>query len=129
MKYKVISFLTLLLIFLTDCTSNTLTITDKSLNNIYNVKPGTNIEIYLESNPTTGYDWEIIQFDSTIFSFNSELYIANSVTEKKIGSGGNKKYTFKAVKSGSAQLLFQYKRPFEIESASSKTFSVEIVVR
>lgn len=76
------------------------------------VKAGQKFIICLESNPTTGYDWEIAKpLDSNIVRF---VYSSYKPGRRKIlGGGGRRLWVFKAVGRGKTEVLFRYVRPWE----------------
>jgi len=78
-----------------------------------NVKVNGEIEIFLYSNPTTGYTWMDPKYDPEFLSLTGSQYIPYPVKEGICGSGGDQIYKFKALKSGETQILMEYKRPWE----------------
>jgi inhibitor of cysteine peptidase len=87
---------------------------------------GTKFVVVLESNPTTGYQWQLAQpADESVVELVSTEY------EKKgseIGSGGTDLWTFKAKGVGNTKLDFVYVRPWEKDAhpEEEKTFSVTV---
>ncbi len=75
---------------------------------------GTKIEILLDANPTTGYNWEYeIDGDSAVFV--SEDYKQRPGTEGMGGAGGTDTFVFEAVKPGRSEITFTYLRPWETD--------------
>ncbi|NIN66503.1 MAG: peptidase inhibitor I42 [Anaerolineae bacterium] len=81
----------------------------------------------LESNPTTGYGWEIAEIDQGILREASHEYEAES--SDLVGSGGHEIWRFDALAAGSTTLQLEYRRPWEEGVEPEKTFSVQVVVR
>ena len=93
---------------------------------IINTKKGENFLVVLDSNPTTGYSWEVdvdfnyIKLDDK--SFNSES------SEEIVGAGGNETFNFTALKSGETEITFSYLRPWEkdVEPVEKKVYNIVI---
>jgi predicted secreted protein len=84
------------------------------------------ILIALESNPTTGYRWQA-SFDTTTLELIEQIYeLGEYAKEGVVGAGGTELFRFKALKSGTAQITFDYQRPWEDESIDQKVFTVEV---
>ena len=88
---------------------------------------GKDITITLESNRTTGYEWQLaVPLKDGILAFAHSEYIPSSTD--LVGAGGKEKWTFKALKEGKTSLSFIYVRPWEkdVAPAAQKTFAVII---
>ncbi len=84
------------------------------------------ILIALESNITTGYSWQA-SFDSTALELVEQTYeLGEYAKEGMLGAGGTELYRFKALKSGTFQITFEYQRPWEDESIDQKTFTIDV---
>ena len=89
---------------------------------------GQKFYITLEANPTTGYKWQLATpMDQRVVKFMTSEYIA--VEPRRIGSGGDEIWTFKAVGAGSAKITLQYVRPWEesISPVKTSTFEIKVV--
>lgn len=75
------------------------------------IAPNRLFTVELQSNPTTGYEWELQIEPSGIVTQKSKEYLAHS--SGRIGTGGVTHWTFAARKKGSATLTFRYLRPWE----------------
>ena len=93
--------------------------------------PGQMLVIALESNPTTGYSWELIEGDSAVVQQVGEVEFSASAQEGEqlVGAGGTETFRFGAVDQGQTTLTLVYHRPWEKGVAPLETFSVEVVVR
>jgi inhibitor of cysteine peptidase len=90
------------------------------------VYDGDYIDVALNGNPTTGYDWYI---DSKLPPVLKKISGPNFKTwSERIGAGGKVTYRFKAVRKGGTRLRLVYKRSWE-KVPPIKTFSVNIFVR
>jgi len=93
---------------------------------IINTKKGDKFLVVLESNPTTGYSWEVnvdsnyVQLDDK--SFNSES------SEGMVGVGGNETFNFTALESGNTEITFSYLRSWEkdVEPVEKKVYNIII---
>jgi len=81
----------------------------------------------LDSNPTTGYDWDLVEVDSAILRQVGDVdYKPGSILT---GSGGVNTYTFEAVASGTTRLKLIYHRAWELNSPPLETFILDVVVK
>ena len=88
---------------------------------------GDTLLLSLESNPTTGYGWEIAEIDQSILREASHEYEVES--SDLVGSGGREIWRFDALAAGSTTLQLKYTRPWEEGVEPEKIFSVQVVVR
>lgn len=89
------------------------------------VKVGRKFIICLESNPTTGYKWEIAKpLDNSIVKFVYSSYKPGR--RKLLGGAGRELWVFKAVGRGKTEIWFKYVRPWEkgIPPIDKKIFKV-----
>lgn len=87
---------------------------------------GETLALSLESNPTTGYGWEIAELDQSILSETYHEYEADSPAIT--GSGGQEVWRFQAQRPGSTTLRLEYRRPWEEGVEPIQTFNVEVGV-
>ena len=81
--------------------------------------------IALDSNPTTGYNWEA-SYDENMLSLEKEEYNPDEKAPGLLGAGGTQYYRFQALKVGETEITVTYKRSWETESAEQKVFTVDI---
>lgn len=93
---------------------------------VVNVEVGDTVEIYLESNPTTGYQWAVDQLDQAILKQGESNFIAASVG---VGVVGHEVIRFKAVKKAKTFLRLVYRRSFERSVTPIKSFNLDIIVK
>jgi inhibitor of cysteine peptidase len=87
---------------------------------------GEGFTLRLEANETTGYSWRGNEsFDRAYLELTGSLYHPDQ--PQRPGSGGEQRYTFKALQAGTTRIKLIYKRSWEATS-SDKTmvFSVRI---
>jgi inhibitor of cysteine peptidase len=95
------------------------------------VKSGTVIEIILEGNPTTGYEWGVASFSTnSLRQIGEARYQPAEPADKRlrVGVGGRFIFKFKAAESGRGDLKLVYRRSWET-TACDKVYSVVIDVR
>lgn len=91
------------------------------------VAVGEEFVITMESNPTTGYRWELTQqVDQAIVELVDVDFQRRP--DGRIGEGGFDQFTFRAVGEGTAEIAFQYVRPWENDIAPARvaTFTVDV---
>lgn len=79
--------------------------------------------IVLESNPTTGYQWQV-DYDADYIESIDKKYLSGK--PEFVGSGGQDIFKFRALKSGMTEIKFSYLRSWEGESIEEKTYQVII---
>ncbi|MCE9647240.1 MAG: protease inhibitor I42 family protein [Chloroflexi bacterium] len=91
-----------------DSQKNNLVISDPAKN--LEATAGNEFKIVLDSNPGTGYHWELDEeLDGTIVQFVSNEYVADEPAMP--GSGGRDVWIFKAVKPGEVHITLSYYPP------------------
>lgn len=96
------------------------------------LRPAEALEISIASNPTTGYTWDIADFEgSEVLAVAGEpRYMSDPQKDPGIvGSGGSQIFSFKALKKGEAKLVFEYTRPWEKNTAPARKYTVRVIVR
>lgn len=99
------------------------------------ISPGNNIEttvgqqftVTLESNATTGYQWQLANpLNESIVKLVGSEYKAPQ--DGRIGQGGQEVWTFKAAGKGTTQISMKYVRSWEkdVPPAQTKTFTVTV---
>ena len=90
------------------------------------IESGDTLEIVLNANPTTGYQWKALPWDTEVIEqIDKPVYKSRS---EAIGSGGELTFYFKALSTGQTLLEFNYFRDFEKDVPPIKSFKVTIVV-
>lgn len=92
------------------------------------VKAGSEIMITLEGNPSTGYNWEAKDLDTSLLQPVGEPEFKSS-NPAAVGSGGTITLTFKSLKAGSTKLNLVYHRSWETDVAPLSTYTVTIVAK
>lgn len=85
--------------------------------------------ISLESNPTTGHDWNITECDYSILELvNTSYESAENQTLPVTGAGGSRDWTFKGLKDGETTLKLVYLRSWEGEDSAVNEYLLHITV-
>ena len=83
--------------------------------------------ITLPSNPTTGYDWEVIE-GKEILRGEKPIYIPDQNDKHLDGVGGKDQFWFTPEKPGDYKITLKYMRPWEGEEKAAATYSQTIHV-
>lgn len=87
---------------------------------------GDTLNVTLEGNPTTGYNWEAQSLDTTILKQVGQPTF--TPTSSAIGSGGQITLSFEAAGKGQTTLNLIYHRSFETGVAPLHTYQVTVQV-
>jgi inhibitor of cysteine peptidase len=94
------------------------------------VSEGKSVNVTLESNATTGYEWSVTSTDRT-FGYPTERYVSPS--SNAAGAPGKQKFTWKTKSplsmTGKHHVVLSYARSFEKNVKPAKTFKLTIDVR
>jgi len=86
-------------------------------------------DISLESNSTTGYEWNITECDYSILELvNASYESAEDRTAPVVGAGGSQKWTFKGLKDGETTLKLVYMRSWVGEDSAANKYHLHITV-
>ena len=89
---------------------------------------GETFEIVIDSNPTTGYHWELIgELDANVVQFVSRYYINDEPV--KPGSGGVDVWTFQAVSVGQVQIMLGSYPPSNDVTDPQQTVTFDVMVK
>ena len=88
------------------------------------------LEVTLESNPPTGYSWQVSEVDDAVLTQLGEPEFQQAPTEGEplVGAGGAETFRFAAT-TGETTLTLVYHRPWEEGVEPLETFTVQVVVR
>ena len=95
----------------------------------FELERGQILVVTLESNPSTGYKWELTEQDKSILLQLGEVEFKSSDTgdPPTVGAGGWEVFRFRAVNAGQMPLLFFYHRSWE-DAEPLSTFSIQVTV-
>ncbi len=92
---------------------------------------GQTVEVSLESNPTTGYRWEIAGNEgSVLLAEGPPRFEPGGVRGGPLaGAGGAEIFRFKAARSGEGTVVLAYRRPWEKGIAPIRIFSIRVKIK
>lgn len=95
------------------------------------VEEGLKFSVVLESNPTTGYQWELAKpLKGDVVALVGTAFEAKGGSEggegEKMGAPGEETWTFEALKPGEAEITLAYRRSWEKGAEKTVTFKVEV---
>lgn len=94
------------------------------------LRSGQTLEVVLASNPTTGYRWQLsLADDAPLQSQGPARYEQSPSPAGMVGVGGTETWTLRGVRAGSADLRFEYRRPFEPDLPAGQTAEFAVSVR
>jgi inhibitor of cysteine peptidase len=102
---------------------------DSSVGEEVEIAAGGSITVMLESNPTTGFKWELSGItDQTVLKQDGEAeYMPPEGT--MVGAGGHEKWTFLALKKGTSTISLEYSRPWEGGEKAERTYTLNATVK
>lgn len=125
-----LAFLLLLTLLFSSCSSsNEVQLDVGDSGSQIEVKKGQVLVISLESNPTTGYRWEVLKIDEAMLDQLGESEFISSESEGLVGAGGVETLRFKTVEVGTTYLELGYRRFWEEDVAPLMLYTLSIVVR
>ena len=93
------------------------------------VGAGEEFEVRLESNPSTGYAWQVSETtDPAIVTLTSATYVEGDATDpERVGASGTEVFVFRAGTEGAGVLRLEYARSFDDPIVPERV--VEFVIR
>lgn len=128
-KVKVSIFLitTIMLSFACSFSNKDIELTMQDSGKTIEVNNGEEVNIIIESNPTTGYIWDVESIDTAILQqVGDPIYTSDS---KLLGGGGAETYKFKAIATGQTTVSLIHHRSWEADVLPIDTFKVTIIVK
>lgn len=92
--------------------SQLLTLTKQDAGRTIQLGRGQRMVLELEDISTAGYRWEFTPPDGSVLSLEENEFLPHS----GIGGGGIRRFTYRAVNSGRAEILLRLKRSWEANS-------------
>ncbi len=80
--------------------------------------PNEQITVTLEGNATTGFGWELVEYDPAVVMLLGEPTYEEG-DEELVGAGGDWTWTLRAVAAGESPVRFVYHRSWEDEPPES----------
>jgi inhibitor of cysteine peptidase len=114
------------MVLLTACGSQKVEVSADMNGQTISLNKGDRLVLSLESNPTTGFDWELQNLDESVIKLVGEPdYKTDS---KLMGAAGVKTYTFEAQGSGKTSIKLVYHRSWETDVPPEKEFEIFVDV-
>lgn len=109
--------------------TGTVEVTAKNQGQTIQAEVGNLIRITLESNPSTGYNWELRDFDYDVAEFHSsDLVARDNGGNVLFGAPGDTVITLQAVKPGTQDITLVYRRQWEPPDQVAETFAFKLEV-
>jgi inhibitor of cysteine peptidase len=118
-------FMSVLSLLLTSCAGTT-SLSSSDNGKTITVHVGDEVDIALDSNPTTGFDWAIDKSNDSLLALKQSDYSASS---NAIGSGGTRTFKFVAKSAGTVDLQLKYWRSFEGDKSIIRRYAVTIQIQ
>ncbi len=118
-------FMSILALLLTSCTAST-SLSGSDNGKTIQVHVGDEVDIALDSNPTTGFQWAIDKSNGSLLALKQSDYSASS---NLIGSGGTQTFKFVAKSAGTVNLQLKYWRSFEGARSITRRYAVIIQIQ
>ena len=96
--------------------------TYKAQDDKISARTGDTFIVALEGNPTTGYQWELLEDDGKFRLVEKEY----AMPSPGVGAATTEHFVIEALEPGSTKLTFKYKRPWETEVLDTKTFELQV---
>lgn len=95
------------------------------------VKNGQTLAIALDSNPTTGYMWEVAEApnEQVLRQVGEIEYESDPHPKDMVGVGGVQTIRFDVVGAGRTALKMVYRRSWEKDEAPAEIFAIDVVAR
>lgn len=109
--------------------TGTIEVTAKDQNQVVRAAVGNLVRITLESNPSTGYNWELRDFDYGVADFyRSDVVARKNKGNVLFGAPADTVITIQAVKPGTQDITLVYRRQWEPPDQIEATFSFQLEV-
>ena len=89
---------------------------------------GNLVRITLESNPGTGYNWELRDFSDDVAAYYSSELVARQGGNVLFGAPADTVISLQAVKPGTQDIKLVYRRPWEAPDQIAAAFAVRLEV-
>jgi len=103
------------------------TLTNSDDGKAIGLEAGQMLAVRLDSNPSTGYSWQVGQVDEAVLKQQGEPQFIQPA-DAPPGAGGAQVFRFTASAAGQTTLVLVYKRPSDPNVAPVQTFTVQVKV-
>ena len=102
-------------------------VTDKDRGTTVQLKSGDVLEVRLNSNPTTGYEWSVNPNSTPLLKLTGQSQ--TEATQPGVGRPIFQIFKFQATGRGTGVLLLRYARSWEKPSASDQQFDLHVTIK
>jgi inhibitor of cysteine peptidase len=106
---------------------STVTLTAADDGRTVDLRVGDSVVLRLAENPTTGYQWVLEPGSDDVLALQSSDYVGP--TGSNVGAGGQRVFTFKAARAGSATAHLRLRRGWEGDQSARGAFTATFRVR
>jgi inhibitor of cysteine peptidase len=103
-------------------------VTAKNKGQIVRAAVGNLVAITLPSNPSTGYNWELRDFDYGAADYYKSETVPADGGNVLFGAPGNTVITLQAVKAGQQEVNLAYRRTWDAPDQAAETFTFRLLV-
>ena len=95
------------------------------------IDAGQMLVLTLESNPTTGFRWELSEpIDENLLALIETRYEPGVVAGTGlVGAGGTEAWTFETLTVGATTITMEYSRPWDDCEKAVETFEITVVIK
>lgn len=127
MRNKFAFFVLLILIGLLSVSAKAMSFKPQLERDVVRVVAGEEFKIKLESNPTTGYKWELGKpLNRYYVRFLSSKYVPPE--KQYVGAPGDEIWTFRSRVKGKTKIHFKYIRPWEKNAPPARTKTFKVII-
>jgi predicted secreted protein len=108
--------------------TGTVDVTARDNGKIVQAQVGNLVRIVLESNVTTGYNWELRDFEYGAARFHASDLVARKGGNVLFGAPGDTVITLQAVEPGTQKIHLVYRRPWEPPDQVAASFAFQLEV-
>jgi len=96
----------------------------KEMKQSFDLETGQHVDVTLESNPSTGYSWQVAQSpDSKMVELVSNHFVEPSDGDM-VGAPGEEVWQFKAVGAGTTTMVLEYAQAWDTETPPEKRYTL-----
>jgi len=121
------------LLFLVACTASSVNVmvvkSENDSGTTFEMNRGDTLAVVLKANPTTGYEWSVVDVDAVVLKEIDVAYERDPVSSGIVGSGGKFSARFVAKEAGRTDLRLIYSRSFEKGKPAAKSFDLVVRVK
>jgi inhibitor of cysteine peptidase len=125
-RFAIIAAMALLWLVAGCTMSDSLRLTERDNGSTVTVKPGTEFEAVVATNPSTGYTWVWPGGEAAnkvVEPVGTPRFDRDAEEAIRVGSGGNETWRFRAVRPGRETVRLEYRRAWDSATPPERTFT------